>query len=72
MPNMPEPRLGDSGDYTWHPEYTRRTTSGNPYDTTTLGDKLAAAQDEIVQLDARVKHLESIVHRYINRTEGDL
>lgn len=35
------------------------------YDLRTLGERLTT-------LEARVKHLEAIVHRYINRNEGEL
>ena len=76
---MPEQAefVSDSGDYTWRPEYVRRAVeslrrSPEQYDTATIGDKLAAQQDEITQLDARINHLEGLVHRYLNRAEGTL
>lgn len=59
----------DSGDYTWKPQYVRqdsmRVLLPPGYDTRTLAQKL----DEALK---RIAHLEMIVHRYINRNEGEL
>jgi hypothetical protein len=63
---MPEQAefVSDSGDYTWKPQYVRRSIDSlrlqDGYDTTNLGDKLT-------KLERRIAHLESIVHKYINQ-----
>lgn len=66
MPEQAEWR-SDSGDYTWRPEYTRRTSTGpsEDYDLRTVGDKVA-------ELQRKIAHLETIVHHYINCSEGTL
>ena len=61
------PIISDSGDYTWRPEYVRRSIDSlRPrYGIPTSGDHIAA-------LEQRIAALEAIVQRYITNTEGTL
>ena len=51
MPEQSEwqPDTDNSGDYRWHPEYARRAIDSlrpQPYDTSTLADKVAELDAE--------------------------